>query len=177
MICRNAHNRCGFSSYRQRCPTSLGSVLRLAYARARRREVALQKLLQAHRDASFRHGTRRAGTFVCVKLAEPSPCMGCDLHGHSLKHHSGSMRVWEITRHRAHVQRENLESCSHWTDAQEKQLLGTNERCERMLLALDELTGLEGDARAHKRQRIDELNSLCTRLDSLKRRRTNGAST
>lgn len=62
----------------------------------------------------------------------------------------------------------SLEAAPDWSDTRQKELLGTNEQMERMLLALDEMTGLDGEARTHKKAKIDLLNSLCARLDRVK---------
>ena len=66
------------------------------------------------------------------------------------------------------VQVASLEAAPDWSDARQKELLSTNEQMERMLLALDELTGLDGEARVHKKAKIQTLNSLCARLDAVK---------
>lgn len=55
-----------------------------------------------------------------------------------------------------------------WTQAHETELLGTNEQLERMLLALDGLTGLQGAQRKKKRTRIHEISELCKTLDRIR---------
>lgn len=61
-----------------------------------------------------------------------------------------------------------LEQQKVWNDKLQKELLSSNEYLERMLLALDEVTGLEGEDREYKKSKLSVISDLCSRLDALK---------
>eukprot|EP01025_Chloroclados_australasicus_P016928 TRINITY_DN18635_c0_g1_i2.p1 TRINITY_DN18635_c0_g1~~TRINITY_DN18635_c0_g1_i2.p1 ORF type:complete len:233 (+),score=18.03 TRINITY_DN18635_c0_g1_i2:2-700(+) len=69
---------------------------------------------------------------------------------------------------------DKLEACSSkdWTPEHNKQLLETTELLERILLALDELSGLSGPERDYKKSKVNEVQDLCSRLDRVKARCT-----
>jgi predicted hydrolase (HD superfamily) len=65
------------------------------------------------------------------------------------------------------LQVQGLTQVQDWTQAHHTELLVTNEQLEKMLLALDSLTGLQGALRDKKKARIREISKLCMILDNM----------
>lgn len=66
------------------------------------------------------------------------------------------------------VQVGRLETVLEWTILEQDLAVATNEHLERMLLELDNVTGLQGDNRTSKKAAVALVNSLCSRLDALR---------
>jgi BAG domain len=67
------------------------------------------------------------------------------------------------------LQVEELERATDLQGPRHTELLTVNEHLERMLLKLDDITGLEGEGRQYKKDRVAEIDQLCTRCDALKK--------
>ena len=68
------------------------------------------------------------------------------------------------------AQVEELEALPELNEQHRKTLLGVNEELERMLLKLDAVTGLQGPERDYKKSRVNEIQALCSRLDTVRRK-------
>lgn len=72
------------------------------------------------------------------------------------------------------VQVGRLEGVLEWSVLEQELAVATNEYLERTLLELDDVTGLQADDRAAKKAAVTLVNSLCSRLDSVRLKRGPG---
>jgi hypothetical protein len=68
------------------------------------------------------------------------------------------------------LQVEDLEAAPDLQGDRQKTLLSANEQLERMLLKLDAILGLQGSERDYKKSRVHEIQALCSRLDTVRKK-------